>query len=304
MKRKVVVLCGGISPERDVSIVSGQNVFEALKDEFNATLIRLDENRLPENIDKDAVVYPAMHGDYGENGELQSQLEEAGISYAGCEPLSSKVCMIKPATKALLKFANLPVARSLEFCGNNKPSGKSLLELFPKGAIIKPADKGSSVGLSVAKTEAEANAALDAIEDGEWMAEEFIKGREFSIGVIYGKAAGVVEIIPEGGVYDFKRKYTAGSTKYEFPAKISNDAETAMRRAAEIAFSACACRDFARVDFIMTDETKVDFVILEINTLPGMTPTSLLPKSVSCVGYNFKSLCAKLLEGAIDRLQK
>ncbi len=302
MKHKVVVLCGGISPEREVSIVSGQNVFEALKDDFDTTLIRLDENKLPKNIAQDAIVYPAMHGDYGENGELQAELENANISYAGCGSLSSRVCMLKPATKALLKFANLPVARSLEFSVKSKPSGKSLLELFPEGAIIKPADKGSSVGLSVVKTESEASIALDSIVEGEWMAEEFIKGREFSIGVIYAKAAGVVEIIPEGGVYDFKRKYTAGSTKYEFPAKISKESESAMCRAAELAFSACDCRDFARVDFIMKNDGE--FVILEINTLPGMTPTSLLPKSASCVGYNFKSLCAKLLEGAIDRLQK
>ncbi len=305
MKPKVAVLCGGISPERDVSIVSGQNVFDALKDSFDAQLIRLDENKLPENLNpQDTIIYPAMHGDYGEDGTLQAELDEAGFSYAGCDSLASRACMIKPATKSLLKFASLPVPRSLEFNAKNKPSAQTLFELFPNGSIIKPADKGSSVGLIVARTIQDAEGGLSQIEDGEWMAEEFCKGREFSIGVIYGKACGVVEIMPEGGVYDFKRKYTAGSTKYEFPAKISKQAEDAMRTSAEKAFKVCGCRDFSRVDFIMTDEENLKFVILEINTLPGMTPTSLLPKSASCVGYDFKSLCEKLLEGAIARHSK
>ena len=305
MKPKITVLCGGISPERDVSIVSGQNVYEAIKDSFDAQLIRLDENRIPEGLDpKDTVIYPAMHGDYGEDGTLQAELEEAGFAYAGCDSLSSRACMIKPATKSLLKFASLPVARSLEFNAENKPSPQTLFELFPNGSIIKPADKGSSVGLIVARTIQDAENGLAQIKDGEWMAEEFCKGREFSIGVIYGKSAGVVEIMPDGGVYDFKRKYTAGSTKYEFPAKISEQAERAMRSSAEKAYQACGCRDFARVDFIMTDEDNLKFVILEINTLPGMTPTSLLPKSASCIGYNFQTLCAKLLEGAIARHNK
>ena len=305
MKPKIAVLCGGISPERDVSIVSGQNVYDAIKDTFDAQLIRLDENRLPEGINPtDTVIYPAMHGDYGEDGTLQAELEEAGFAYAGCDSLSSRVCMIKPATKSMLKFAGLSVARSLEFNAQNKPSAQALFELFPNGSIIKPADKGSSVGLIVVHTLADAEEGLKQVEEGEWMAEEFCKGREFSIGVIYGKASGVVEIMPEGGVYDFKRKYTAGSTKYEFPAKISKQAEDTMRNAAEKAYKACGCRDFARVDFIMTDEDNLKYVILEINTLPGMTPTSLLPKSASCVGYNFQTLCEKLLEGAISRHNK
>ncbi|MBQ6534940.1 MAG: D-alanine--D-alanine ligase [Opitutales bacterium] len=305
MKPKIAVLCGGISPERDVSIISGQNVFEALSGSFDAKLVRLDENKLPGGLDpRDTIIYPAMHGDYGEDGTLQAELDEAGFSYAGCGALASRVCMAKPAAKALLKFAGLPVAKSLEFSARNKPSAETLFSLFPNGSIIKPADKGSSVGLVVARDMQSAADGLKQISSGEWMAEEFLKGREFSIGVIYGKAAGVVEIKPDGGVYDFKRKYTAGSTVYEFPAKISKVAEDAMRAAAEKAYVACGCRDFSRVDFIMTSESDLKFAILEINTLPGMTPTSLLPKSASCVGYDFKSLCAKLLEGAIKRFEK
>ncbi len=300
-KFKVVVLSGGISPERDVSIVSGKHVLEAMRKSFDAVGIRLDENRLPEGLVQDAVVFPAMHGDYGEDGTLQAELEAANIHYAGSGSLSSRVCMVKPAAKALMKFYGLPVARSLEFSAENKPAAHTLAELFPDGAIIKPADKGSSVGLIIAHNADEIAEGLEKISEGDWMAEEFVRGREFSVGVIYGEASGIVEIIPEGGVYDFQRKYTAGTTRYEFPAKLSKQTEAKIKDAAQRAFEACGCRDFARVDFILADDEKSDFIILEINTLPGMTPTSLLPKSASCVGYDYESLCAKLMEGAAKR---
>ncbi len=211
--------------------------------------------------------------------------------------------MVKPAAKALLKFAGVPVARSLEFDAKAKPSAETIAELFPGGCVIKPADKGSSVGLSVALDLISARSALDSVKEGLWMAEEYVKGREFSVGVIYGKAAGVVEIIPEGGVYDYKRKYTAGATRYVFPAEIPQHCADAMRSAAEKSFSACGCRDFARVDFIVRDTEAPSFAVLEINTLPGMTPTSLLPKSASCIGYGFEALCEKLVEGAIKRFK-
>ena len=301
---KIIVLSGGISPERDVSIVSGKHVLAALQKNFDADGIVLDENKLPANLPKGCIVFPAMHGDYGEDGTLQDELDAAGVPYAGSGALASRVCMVKPAAKALMKFAGLPVAKSVEFCAKNKPCASSVAGMFKGGAIVKPADKGSSVGLIVARTQAEIADAVNAVNDGEWMAEEFFKGREFSVGVLYGKAAGIVEITPEGGVYDFKRKYTAGSTRYEFPAKVSAATEAKMKAAAENAFAACGCRDFARVDFILADDAKSDFIILEISTLPGMTPTSLLPKSASCVGYDFDGLCAKMVEGAIGRAKK
>lgn len=304
-KPKVAVLCGGISPERDVSLTSGQNVAEALSKNFDTELFKLPKNEIPTNLDpREFIVYPALHGDWGENGMLQAQLDEAGFSYAGCDSLSSRVCMVKPSAKSLLKFANVPVARALEFEADNLPSAETLANLFPNGAAIKPADKGSSVGLSVAHNLEDFKHTLSSIKEGYWMAEEFYVGDELSVGVLYGKAAGIVKITPEGGVYDFKRKYTAGSTNYEFPAKIPAEAERAIKVAAESSFAVCGCRDFARVDFILSDAQKPEFIALELNTLPGMTPTSLLPKSASCIGFDFVSLCAHLLEGAIKRFSE
>ena len=302
---KIVVFCGGISPESEVSKVSGKYVFEALKKNFDAELVVLQTNAVPENLDpKGCVVIPAMHGDYGENGALQAELDARGFSYAGCASLASRVCMVKPAAKSLLRFAGLPVANSVDFDAARKPDTSALAAMFPNGAVIKPADKGSSVGLSITKSPEETKATLDGISEGYWIVEEYIKGREFSIGVIDGKAAGLVEIIPQGGVYDFKRKYTAGSTKYEFPAKVPAETLEAVKAAAEKAYEVCGCRDFARVDFIISDADKPEFVILELNTLPGMTPTSLLPKSASCIGLDFDALCAKMAEKALQRLEK
>lgn len=299
-KFTLAVLMGGISSERDVSLVSGKHVFEALSKSFDCEAFRLDKNELPQGLDGARhIVFPAMHGEYGEDGTLQAQLEEAGIAYAGSDSLSSRVCMNKAAAKALLKQAEIPVAREILFDAAHKPDPKAALSLLGENLILKPADKGSSVGLSAIKSAAELEERLAEIGGGLWLLEEFFKGREFSVGVLYGSAAGIVEIIPEGGVYDFKRKYTAGATRYEFPAKISSSDEIRIKDAAERAFKACGCRDFARVDFILNGEGQ--FIVLELNTLPGMTPTSLLPKSASCAGYTFESLCAKMLEGAIAR---
>lgn len=297
---KIAVLMGGISSERDVSLVSGKFVFEALSKSFDCELFKLDKNELPESLSAQKhIVFPVMHGEYGEDGTLQAQLEDAKFSFAGSNSLSSKVCMNKAAAKALLKQAQIPVAKEVVFDASQKPSADAVISLLGENLILKPADKGSSVGLKTIKNEDQLQQALNSISEGMWLLEEFFKGREFSVGVIDGNACGIVEIIPEGGVYDFKRKYTAGATKYEFPAKLSSSEEIRIKNAAERAFKACACRDFARVDFILND--KGQFIVLELNTLPGMTPTSLLPKSASCVGYTFESLCSKMIEGAINR---
>ncbi len=300
-KIKVAVLCGGISPEREVSLFSGKSVAEAMGKSFETTLVRLDENSVPEFLRSgEYIVYPALHGDYGEDGALQRELDAMKIEYAGSGELASRLCMVKPAAKALMKAVGIPVAREMLFDAKEKPSAKSIMGALGGNVIIKPADKGSSVGLMRAGTLGEAEACLEKISEGLWLAEEFFKGRELSVGVIYSRAAGIVEIRAEGGVYDYSTKYTAGKSTYEYPAKLSDADTEKIKLSAEKAFAACGCRDFARVDFIINTDTE-KFIALEINTLPGMTATSLLPKSASCIGLDFEALCAKLIEGAIRR---
>lgn len=303
-KVKIAVLSGGVSSEREVSLTSGESVASALAKNFDVQNFVLHENKIPSEINgEEFVVFPAMHGEYGEDGTLQAELEARGIEFAGCASLASRVCMLKPAAKSLMKFAGLNVAQGIEFCASTPPSAEALEKLFPNGAVLKPSDKGSSVGLAIVRDSKNFQQAIDCAKKvgGEFMAEEFIKGREFSIGVLYGKPCRAVEIIPDGGVYDYARKYTSGSTRYEFPAKIDEACAGKMCEAAARAFAACSCRDFARVDFILSDEKNADFAILEINTLPGMTPTSLLPKSAACCGLDFDELCANMMQGALER---
>ena len=301
MRPKIAVFCGGISSEREISLVSGKFVFEALKKNFDAELVRLDENKVPDFITpREYVVYPAMHGGYGENGQLQRELALRGIEFAGCGELSSRVCMVKPAAKALLKSAGVPVPKELVFDGGNPPTAEALRAILGDSIVVKPAADGSSVGLRIARCASQIPAALEDLKDGLWLAEEMFSGRELSVGVINGKAAGVVEIKPQGGVYDFKRKYTAGSTTYEFPAKLTAEQTEAVRRDAEKAYEACSCRDFARVDFLIKSDS-LERVALELNTLPGMTPTSLLPKSASCMGIDYDTLCKNLVMPALER---
>lgn len=294
---KIAVLSGGISSEREVSLISGKFVLEALQKNFVCEPFILDKNELPAGLNPDKhVVFAVTHGEYGEDGTLQAQLEGAGFSFAGSGSLASRVCMNKPAAKALLKQAGIKVAKELVFNASEAPNPNFASEFLGEKAILKPADKGSSVGLKIISSKEEMASALKDLPAGLWMLEEFYKGREFSVGVLEGKAAGIVEIKPEGGVYDFKRKYTKGATVYEFPASVSKDEELRIKRAAETAFAACGCRDFARVDFLM--KSAGDFIALEINTLPGMTPTSLLPKSASCIGLDFDGLCKKMVSRA------
>ena len=168
--------------------------------------------------------------------------------------------------------------------------------------ILKPTDQGSSVALYVISERDELEKALREIKVGNWMLEKRIFGREVTVGILNGVSMGIVEVIPEGGVYDYMRKYSKGSTEYRFPAVLDLEIEEEIKRLALLAYNACECRDFARIDFMICEDGNPYF--LEINTLPGLTTTSLLPKSASCAGYDFQSLCRKLVEPALVRFEE
>mgnify|MGYP001165195662 CR=1 FL=1 len=297
----IAVLCGGPSAEREVSLVSGSAITKALEEHFRVFCYEMEDRKLPNALDAETmVVFPAMHGTFGEDGELQALLEGLGFSYAGCDPQSSALCMHKIDSKAVVANSGFALAPDLTFYADDAPSAKSLIEAVSEHIVLKPVDQGSSVGLHMVRGEAELAAALKKLTPGKWMAEAFITGREMTVGVLDGEAMGIVEIVPEGGVYDYKHKYTPGATEYRFPAKLPGGMTARCRRAAERAFSACGCRDFARVDFILTANYEPTF--LEINTIPGLTPTSLLPKSASCVGLDFSQLARRMVEPAIARM--
>jgi D-alanine-D-alanine ligase len=295
---EIIILCGAISPEREVSLRSGRAVASVMA---GARLVELAANELPAWIDGTRhVVFPVIHGDYGEDGQIQIALEARGISFAGCDAAASRLCIDKVATKQLMRRVGVPAIPEFVFAGKAKPSADKLIAELGERVVIKPADKGSSVGLYVTQGQPELAAALaDIPAEGQWMAERRLVGREMSIGLLEGKALGLVEIVPLQGVYDYKTKYTKGSSDYRYPAPVTPVQAASIALAAETLFAACGCRDFARADVFL--EPDGNFYFLEINTMPGMTETSLMPKSASCLGLDFNTLARRMMAPALAR---
>jgi D-alanine-D-alanine ligase len=181
----------------------------------------------------------------------------------------------------------------------NKPTAAALVAELGEQVVLKPNRQGSSVGLQIVSTKVGLEIALGGIRQGDWVVEKKIIGREFTVGILRGRAMGVVEIVPKSGVFDYSSKYTKGLTEYFAPAQLSDELTVRMRTAAETAFAACGCRDYARIDFMMSAEGEL--YLLEINTLPGMKETSLLPMSARCVGLDFVALCREMVAPAVER---
>lgn len=296
----IAVFAGGTSAEREVSLGSGRACAIALARSFPTRLFQIDADALPAGLDpKRHVVFSTLHGTFGEDGGMQRLLDAAGVSYAGCDAASSALTMDKTLTKETVAARGLAVIPGVVFPANRKPTADTIIAKFGEQVVVKPNDEGSSVGLSIVGRRAELTVALDGIVDGTWMVERRIFGRELAVGVMGGKAMGIVEIRPKSGVYDYASKYTKGLTEYLAPAPFDAAMTTRIQRAAETAFAACGCRDYARVDFIVGD--KNELYLLEINTLPGMKETSLLPMSARCGGLDFTALVREMVGPAVQR---
>ena len=301
MTRPVItVLAGGISSEREVSLRSGRAVALGAAASFPTMFVRVDAAEIPAQLDPAVhVVHSTLHGTFGEDGAMQALLEAAGFEFAGCDAASSALTMDKRRTKELVARAGVPVSPGRMFRADAKPAASELVRELGGDIVLKPNGEGSSVGLAFASTPGELEASLAALTPGEWLAERRIRGAELTVGVLGGRAMGVVEIAPKSGAYDYASKYTRGATEYHTPARIPADAFAAVREFAATAFAVCGCRDFARVDFMLSPAEGPFF--LELNTLPGMTETSLLPKSASWSGYDFNSLVREMTVPAVGR---
>ena len=298
---ETIVLCGGRSSEREVSLRSGRAVAGALP---GARLVELEDDVLPGWLDGARhVVFPVLHGGWGEDGRAQAELAARGVAFAGCDAAANRLCMDKVATKAAMRRAGVPAIPEIAFDGAAKPTAAELVTALGPEIVIKPSDQGSSVGLYILSGTADVARALAEVPaSGRWMAERRLRGREMSIGLLDGSPMGLVEIVALTGVYDYKTKYTKGASEYRFPAAIGPAATAAIGAAAARLFAACGCRDFARADVFL--EPDGDFYFLEINTMPGMTETSLMPKSASCVGLDFPSLAQRMLAPALARADR
>lgn len=302
----IAVLCGGTSSEREVSLGSGAASAVALARSFPTRLFKIEADALPAGLDPARhVVFSTLHGTFGEDGGMQRLLDAAGVSYAGCDAAASALTMDKAATKAAAAARGITVAKGLTFSAAQKPTADAVIAALGDQVVVKPNDQGSSVGLTVATDRAVLAQALAAITSGNWLIEQRLVGRELSVGVLHGKAMGVVEIRPKSGVYDFASKYTKGATSYFAPAPLPEAMTKAAQAAAETAFAACGCRDYARVDFILCEQNVNNpLYLLEINTLPGMKETSLLPMSARCVGLDFTGLVRELVSPAVQRFRR
>jgi len=238
-----------------------------------------------------------LHGEYGEDGQVQEELEAAGVPYTGCGVEASRTAFDKVLTKQRCVEQGIPTARHFVVDHPNAP--------FPSDwrppVVIKPVRQGSSVGLVFLDSVDEWPAALASAlqHDREVLVEERIVGREVTVGVLAGEALPLVEVRPHEGHYDYTNKYTAGRTEYLCPAPFDRAVTLAVQRAGLGAFLAVGGRDYGRVDVMVTGEGEP--VVLEVNTLPGLTGTSLLPKAAGAAGISYEHLCQRMIDLALNR---
>ena len=298
----IAVLAGGTSPEREVSLGSGKAIAQAMACSHPTAFFAVDADALPAGLDAARhVVCSALHGVFGEDGGMQRLLDAAGFSYTGCDARSSDLCFDKWRTRLSVSAMGVPVAPGRSFTAADKPTAATLAAELGEQVVLKPNRQGSSVGLQIVSSRVGLEIALGGIRAGEWIAERRILGRELTVGLLRGRAMGIVEVVPKSGVFDYTSKYTKGLTEYLAPAKLSDETAARVRAAAETAFAACGCRDYARIDFMLSAEGEL--YLLEINTLPGMKETSLLPMSARCVGLDFVALCRELAAPAVERFR-
>jgi len=285
---RIGVLMGGTSAEREISLRSGTAVLKALINSgVDAVGIDLSYDwpaQIRQADIRTAVI--VLHGTLGEDGCVQGLLETMGIPYTGSGVTASALCMDKKLCKQVLNHAGLktPVDVNITEHGPDR---------YP--AILKPVAEGSSIGLHRLVSKADWQA-LDIDLSLRWMAEMPVSGVEIAVSVLDGKALPVVEVAPESGVYDYSSKYTAGATRYYCPARLPAKTLNHCMHRAEQAVAAAGCAGAPRVDMIVTDGGEP--VILEINTVPGMTETSLLPKAAAAAGISFEELCLRILATA------
>jgi D-alanine-D-alanine ligase len=298
---KIVILYGGVSSEREVSLQSGEAVAEALAKHFQVELIELNAEALPQSIRADqSIVFPALHGSFGEDGRLQGLLDDQSIHYCGSDASSSRICMDKAASKEIARELKITTPNSITFDGSNVPLADEVITKLGSSLVVKPAQEGSSIGLHLTENRSALGLALSTICTNKWLIEQRIRGRELTVGILNGVAMGVVEICSQSGIYDYDTKYSPGTAEYLFPAQLDSGLSTKIKEQAEQIFDACGCRDFGRVDFLLDNSTPY---FLEINTLPGMTITSLLPKSALCQEYDFEQLAIELVAPAVARFK-
>ena len=341
----IVVLAGGLSTERDVSIITGKKVAKALRNnghkiclldvymgydnddicdifdidyDFTKDIHSIGEKApdikavrkmrtnqakqcfLGKNVEeicrKADIVFMALHGDVGENGQLQATFDILGIKYTGSGYIGSALAMNKSLSKKMFIADNIPTP-----CGKLFTATEAITTWNDFPCVVKPCSGGSSVGVSIAQNQTEFQNAMQQafLFEDEVLVEKYIKGRELSIGVLAGKALPIIEICPKEGFYDYKNKYQAGLTEDICPAVLPEEVTEQLQKTAENVCRTLRLDAYARIDFILDSENN--FYCLEANTLPGMTPTSLLPQEALTLGISYDELVEILVNESLKK---
>lgn len=316
-QKRVGVLMGGPSSERDISIKSGKAVFRALKkNNINAVsyelAMPLNTNGYIQSVKEKIgamdidIAFIALHGEFGEDGTIQKILEEIKIPYAGSKTRASKLAIDKIDSREIFEKNNIPMPRyNVVVRGEVLPDEpvsdniKIFFEELSMPIVVKPSTEGSSIGLSMVDSE---NSLYKAVSNAfkysdRVIIEEYIEGREITVGILEDRALPVVEIIPKNRFFDFEAKYNKGATDYKVPAEIDKEKYRECQEMALLAHKVLGARFFSRVDMIL-DKDGTPY-ILELNTIPGLTETSLLPLAAAEAGIDFNQLVLKILESSL-----
>ncbi len=296
-KKKIGVMMGGLSHEREISLKTGKAILKALVEKgYHALAMDVGQD-IAETLIKERIemAFIALHGRFGEDGTIQGMLEVMRIPYTGSGVLASALALHKIMAKKFFFCENIPTPTYEVFLREeiekNSPRALSL----PLPLVVKPAREGSTIGVSIVRKEEELGPALKEAGkyDEEILVEEFMKGKEITVGILEGIPLPIIEIAPKSGFYNFHSKYTKGETEYILPARISREKYLYAQEISLKAFQVLGCSGCARVD-LMTDEDENPFVI-DVNTMPGMTETSLLPKAAAYAGISFEDLVERIL---------
>jgi len=307
---RIGVLMGGLSSEREISLKSGKAVYEALSasgQEALALDITTDdpqENiRLLESLHLDCA-FLALHGRFGEDGTVQALLEQLHIPYTSSGVEASKLTMDKSLFRRVLTQHQVPVPRYKVFTRTTYDGRINLAAVLGMPLVVKPATHGSSIGLSIVDMEAELPAALErAFEyDDKIIVDEYIKGRELTVGILGDAPLAVIEIVPKRRLFDYEAKYHVGLTEYLVPAPLDARVSAELKDLAYTVHRLLGCAGCTRLDMILRGDD--DPVVLELNTIPGFTETSLLPRAAKCEGITFSQLCLRLVAIAYEKARQ
>ena len=296
--RRIGVLLGGTSAEREVSLRTGEAVYNSLlRSGYEAMKIDAGQD-LPQKMAEAGieVAIICLHGRGGEDGTVQGLLEIMGIPYTGSGVLASSLAIEKITAKQILLHHELPTP-GFEVFRKGDDIGQLLKRCGHFPLIVKPSREGSTIGVTIAENSAELEQGIrDALEyDSLVLVEDFIRGSEATVSIVNGQVLPIIEIVPKSGFYDYQSKYTAGQTEYILPARYEPVLYQRIQQSAAEAYAALGCRGAARVDFMVQER---EFFCLEVNTVPGMTETSLLPKAAAEAGISFDELVIMMLDDA------